>query len=513
MNKGLKILTGTLAAVVGAGAVGTACYYNVPSFKSKVNSALNIGKKTAEIKSGEMIDNPNEVKPISPEQFKTQYKVDLPTSFLGGQLFVKQLSNNNLLISSDIATGLLMYDVATDNVSKIELAYSGFKYFTEYDDLILFSSTEVSFFLNKEDYSCKLLSICVRYFVRLSTGNFVVSVGSYLASYYFLNYSTLKVEKIWGSVNSAHASNFYSTYLTDLGNDKFLLSLNCSSSSGCSKGLYYYDNTTMSVVEQIYSTGFEFVKLYEDDSRVILCSYDAGMFSFNKSDLSVTELITGTSYGHLYYVYTQDNISLFISHWGVYRYDIENNVCEKVYADTLTSGKVNDIALDNGNKMVISYDDYETNIYLLDIESLSLNSLVRLKCGYPELVKFSNGDLLIYLSQSAYAKNSTNVSWVSYKVCYFSNSDNTLKQLWSSYYADSIALDNGQLLFASYYSDSWSLYLFNPEDQSYKMVLKLDDFDSFEKQEDGTILINTGTGIDYEYDQLYESFRLVYNAN
>lgn len=504
MNKFGKIMAGTLSVVLGVGAVGGVCYSTIPSFKNKVNEIVRKDKIQTNNKANISVDpptditepdNPNEVKPITPEQFKSTYKVDLPSSFLGGYLYVKQLSNDNLLISSDIATGILFYNHETAKANKIELEYSGFKYYFEFEDYCVLSTTssKIALVFNKTDFSVKTLCECsLTDYKELSTGNFVF-VGDNL---YFVNRATLKCEYISGVAGS---SNFSTKYILDMGNDEIYFSK--TDSVG---GIFYYDNKTMSTCQRLNNKGLYYTLLKDETDRLIfVCS--EGLVAVNKED-KTTEFILTQAFNKIYCVFTVGNISLFVASSGFYSYSIEENTVEKFSI----SENMNDYMLFNtfnlidGSMLCFVWKGGHSCLhpFLLDIATNSCSYLFQNSGTDFHFLELDNGDLFIFPKSG-----STSVGYCQY----FTASDKTMKNLWNAYYGDYIVLDNGQILVCSKYGD-WELRLFNPEDQSSNLVLKLDNFESFEKQEDGTILIKTGTGIDYEYDQLYETFRLVYTA-
>ena len=163
MNTLGKIGIGALALTVGAGAVAGVWYYQVPSFRTKVDQAFNIGSSANIGNINNDILDDDSIKPITPEEFKTKYKFDLPTTFLGGQIFVKVLSSGNLLVSSSVCTSILFCNAETEEVTQQYLGFSNWTTFKELKNgSCLISSTETGSGLllyNISDNSIVQLSI------------------------------------------------------------------------------------------------------------------------------------------------------------------------------------------------------------------------------------------------------------------------------------------------------------------------------------------------------------------
>lgn len=496
MNKFGKIMAGTLSVVLGAGAVGGVCYSTIPSFKNKVNEIVRKDKIKTNNKANISVDpptdiaepsNPNEVKPITPEQFKSTYKVDLPSSFLGNYLYVKQLSNDNLLISSSVATSILFYNHETDKVKQIYLEKSSWQYYEEMDNGNVLIGGPVGilvmFDASNEQINCLFSSSGTGIFSRftkLSTGNYAVIGGCVL----FFNPTTLKTERI--------VSN--DCDIIDCGNDRLIMRY--------TDRLYYFDHLTMDEAARVGSVTNNYIYLLSQKEDIVWFVNNGGIYSFDFSTKTLNTIYSSSSLcNYLYDSYVKNDKVYFLTNKGCYSFNLTSN--EVIILATYSASYYGYFARDykNGNILCFCLTGNGYSLGLLDFTNESFSIIAeQLGSSYMRIEELSNGDFIMW---------SVPTSSSYYYSYYFHYDECTVAKIASWGVRDLIRLNNGKYLICT---NSPRLVMFDPEDQIVKDIFYLNGFESFEKQEDGTILIKTGTGIDYEYDQLYETFRLVYTA-
>lgn len=508
MSKFFKVSALGLGAVMGLGAIGSACYQFVPGVKNKVDNVIH---KNASVKIDKKddtkIDNPSEVEPITPGEFKSKYKVEIPTSFTGDLLYVKQLKNNDLLISSEIATSILYYKKDSNTTSQVELSFSSWKYFEEMEngDVLIGSSKSDSGLIRfyHETGECKRIYNSYNFgsFVLLNSGKYLIKSLSY--PLFLLTVETNKIEEI-GSYSGSDIIG-----LIELSEDKFILS------SG--NNYYYFNYSTMSKIKSLKgSVGGNLLKLYQDEEKLYFCS-TYGLFKFAFSTETIEEIgdynlnIKANSY-YFDFHFINGTKRIWIMGDCGFSFDISDFSIEVFYSQKSYYKNSLLFDLENGNKLILlstrsgssGYYDY----YLYDSSTNTLN-LLRSQRSDSKILsfsyeKFSNGILFL----SSFSSSS------GFYPFWFDFSDNTLKEIKTSEYSYGgyfTKLNNGKILICIQNS-VYYLSLFNPVDQTFKTIAKLDKFENFEENEDGTVLIKTGQTIDYEYDYRTDTLRLVYTV-
>lgn len=514
MNKFGKIVACTLGAVTVAGAVGAVCYNQIPAFKSTVNKAFKIGEDDKANIGLDVKDtttsNPNEILPITPEEFKATYKIAVPSEFLGEYLYVKKLSTDNLLISSSVCTSILYYKKATNETKQIYLENKNWKYFEELDngDVFIASSEDNSGLLvfNVADETVKKIyssdyGMYSRY--KLSTGNYYIGMNTYGL---FVDVSTYKVTSL-GYLISPDKS--YGSTFIDLGNDAFLISFYRSK-----KKLYYYDYATMSEAKSLGDLCC--IELFKDEERVVFLGSATTVYEFRLDDLSLTLLYTGEticSGGDTWLfptrVYNYGDNLLICGYGGFFKFD--KTACEySKVLDCYSAYKYSFRDLKNGHQIVYLQNTDYCLIFFFNTTTFEMTRLGSILCTSIYIEEFDNGDL--FIGGIGVNSNTSSSSGYLRYTYHFSNSTNTLKQLWyNGNGLGYIRLPNDKILALT----NQNLYLFNPADCSYTLLCKFDSSASLSlvEQEDGTVLIETGEDIKYEYDYKTDTLRLVYVAS
>lgn len=495
-----KLTIGILSTMVGLGVAGGVCYNTVPAFKISINNILKNNDNKASIS----FDNPGNdnnddgsIIPIKPGEFLRKYKYELPTSFLGGDMYVKVLSNNNLLVSSSIASGILLCDAQTESATIAFSTYSNWKYFHELDSgnylisstddssglvlynittntiepvfgdyqgytqiqksptgkYILFSAGKALVSYDEDTNSSELLvnNNYLYKFIVLENGNIVYSLsGSTYPGVYLKDIST-------GSNPRIHSGSSRCT-LISLGNNNCLI----SGPSSSYPGLYLYtseDNTVTQLLDTDYNYHLYSCKL--SDEIVFIGGYSSGIYSFNISDNTLTQ----------------------ISDSG-YRFNTF-------------------VPLNNGDWIIYSSDAYQ--FYIFNHEDNSFTLIPSAITGTIYTSELSNGDVIITCK---YRANYT-TNWKG--IYLYSDSNKTLSQLYGlDYYWDVLQpLSNGNCLIGS--TSSTNLLLYNATDGTVEILLKGITTSSIEEQSDGTYLIKTND-FDYEYDCDSDTIKLVYTV-
>lgn len=502
MNKFGKILACTLGVVTVAGAVGTMCYYEIPAFKTTADKWL----KRTEDKANIGLDvkdntptNPNEIIPITPEAFEATYKVVLPSDYLGGQVYAKKLTNGNLFISSSVATGLLYYDASANTTKQVYMEGSSWNYINELDngDVFICSQSNQGLLIFKsEAKQAEMLTSAyqISRFFKLSSGNYALFCDAYKCLY--IDAQTYKVETIWSK------SSWSLENLIDLGSDKFLLATGNSNF-----GLDYYDHTTMSTAQKICDTVSYIKEIFRDDTQVVFMSNYTKLLSFKFEDLSVETLAEFTSIGSkIYDIKYYGNNILLLASGGMYRLDKTTYEVEKLCSLSNYSYSVDNIALKDGNQLITIKSSTSLDIYFLNITEFSVSKLGIMKGSEFFIHKYDNGD--IFFGGLSLPNGYTEYSQ------YFSSTTNTLKNLWPYTNGFGYVLLPNDKILALTTNGSQGLYLFNPADCSYKVLCRFTSADGqgLIEQKDGTVLIETGEDIKYEYDYKTDTLRLVYVA-
>ncbi|MBQ8430593.1 MAG: hypothetical protein IJX26_01445 [Clostridia bacterium] len=367
MNTLGKIGIGALALTVGAGAVAGVCYYQVPSFRTKVDQAFNIGSSANIGNINNDILDDDSIKPITPEEFKTKYKFDLPTTFLGGQIFVKVLSSGNLLVSSSVCTSILFCNAETEEVTQQYFSFSNWTTFKELKNgSCLISCTETGSGLllyNISDNSIVQLSINgYNYTMFVETENKYIAFSNKVDYVLFYDMDSGELSSIKSGVSgniidvalstagfiyiySYHSSSVvYSLFkldlndfsvtrlnqnkeITDVSNASIIFSLtplsngNClvhSGSSNVKLQVYNYQTDTLSSLGWGYNTVTNTYQLTEN-KYLISSTSSVGLYLFNSEDNSLTEIMSeGKDYKKIHQYKNGD--MLFCGYTGVLVY-------------------------------------------------------------------------------------------------------------------------------------------------------------------------------------------------
>lgn len=497
MNNFSKILTGTLCTVVGVGAVGTACYYTIPSFRTKLNNILKDDNNlNVSIPSSpeEGSDNPDEVKPITPDEFKHIYKIALPNTFLGGDLYVKVLSNQNMIISSSIDTKILFYIADTEQTLERELDYSSWNVYCEIDDTTCLISSSKS---NSGIYSLNISTGEVEkvytqgnnfYFNKLKNNNYLINGTSGLLGYKVDIESFIEISK----------TSFSSRY--ELINGNYLLSRNASSS------LYLLNYETFELSE-INDFGFTSVIYTYPNGDLLFSSSGKGTYRFVVTDSSFVN-ISDVAYTNLKYLTTENDDIIFYSTSGLLILDSINNDLTIPCSDNIAS--CIPIKLNNGNYLMYKHDTSSGNIYYLNISTYSMNSIGSVINA--EVLVLDTGDVFIYPNENVTMNRHYLNSYI------FSIEDEELIKLSisssSSYkhLSKVFKISNGNLLAVGSYSGVDYLYYIDILTKTDKLLYQTREGILDICEEEGVCIIYLNDIFDLEYNFETDTMSLIYIA-
>ena len=139
-------------------------------------------------------------------------------------------------------------------------------------------------------------------------------------------------------------------------------------------------------------------------------------------------------------------------------------------------------------------------IRLINLETHMCSELLKPTYSLSTFVVLNNGNVIMMPSSS-------------HSIFYlFDSSLNTINSLgtYGYNYSQIIEFDNGNALLAS--PTHKCLLYFNDVDDTVKVLLREIVVTEFKMQEDGTCLINTEDGFDYEYNPETDTMRLVYTV-
>lgn len=507
---GKKALIGTLCAVATLGVVGGVCYNEIPSFKTTINKVFTSNNKAnIGIPDKNTSNNGDTLKPITPDEFLKTYKFELPVSFLGGDLYVKKLANNNLLVSSSVGKGILFCNAITEKVTFFELDVANWTLFHE-----------------------------------TSNGNcYISSTNSKNLGLLYFNIQDVSMTKIF-------ETGYNYSCFAELGNNEALISSSTSSSLLHHK----VDGTVVNYTLKITSI----FALPDDNCLMYQTSVGYGKFDTKTGTFTAIEnapaniptggvqIDCGNGNGLIY------SISNTSSTPGVYAYVYETNSFTELYS----SGYYFDqkVKLSNGKYILSSYvHGYFTGCLLLDCNSLTATLVSNVSAkysvmaeyedccllfssqgGYPkvvysltfednqctELLSSSNGinmhdlkdgSLLFYIPRSGTSSSNVAGFWI------FDATTKTISNPCTTGYDFTIIeeLDDGSLLLAGTTDGNKGykgLYYFNKEALTTNCLLYNNEVTSIEKQADGTYYITTVDEFDYEFNPETETIKLVYTV-
>lgn len=496
MSKFSKILTCSLAGILAIGGVGTACYYKIPSFQTQVkkvlktNNKANIGIDNSKNDEGKS-DNPSEVKPITPEEFKKIYKIELPASFLGDLIFVKNLKNNDLLISSSVSTSILYFNHIEETTKQVTLENKNWRYFEELENgdcVILSYDGGVPLLFKAETkeiikFQNSLEAKKTKRIKLLKNGKVAVIDYNNLK---ILNLENMTVEVI-GNIGSER------TNIIERDNGDLILYYS---------NIYLYklnsnDLFTVNIGNYLLEHSLDF-----NDNKVLFSSYyysiifDISTLTFKKlEDLKMSRPNLFYSTGNLYFFSDSGN--------GIYKFDTTDESFSKISSLYIRSGYENKVnVLKNGN--ILYYGD---NFFVFNIVDFSVNLLGQFNYRDFRFFEFENGDLFIYPKTIQQASGDEGCY-------YFKVKDNTLTKLtgyisFSNEFPDAFILSNNRVILKR---EDNQIYLFKQEDLSFVKLLSLKEEVNLILQDDGTVFIETGEDINYEYNPETDTIKVVYQV-
>jgi len=498
---GKKLTAGMLLGLAGLGCVGGYCYNTMPSFKNTINNIFKNNKTKSNISfdNNDSNNDDSAIKPILPGEFLKTYKYELPTTFLGGNLYVKVLKNNNLLVSSSVVPYILVCDAETGKVTEYLVSHSKWIYYYELENgNCIISSSEsdsgLCLYNASQNTISKIYDVGYNftYFEKTPIGNYIIfSPSNCLVSYDDINNTFI-------SLASSGASN-----IGILSNGNCLYS--SSSSASYSKGVWLV-NTQTGDKTRIYTEGYSWKFspllngncLISSDSNSIL-----GAHLYTSQDDSIIEL---TSEGYSYRSYSRqltDNILFVCGNSGTpFLWDLSNN--SKIEL-TITGSKFdNFIPLINGDYLVYSSSSYK--MYLLSCSDFSCIPISSSMQGpiYSRVLK--TGDVVITCNYRA--NFTTNFAGI----YLYSFNNKEIVQLHSSgtYWNKFGVLSNGNCLIGS--DTTNNLIYLNIENKTIKTLLIGFTVSKITEQDNGTYLIETSDEFDYEYDSESDTIRLVYKV-
>ena len=503
---GKKLAIGIISTILSVGVIGGICYQDIPAFKTSVNSffenasniSISIDKDTDDFK-----DNENEVKPITPEEFLKTYKFELPSTFLGGDLYVKKLTDNNLIISSSVSPGILICDTDTELINQIESQHSSWKFFKELSNgnCLISSSSKSSGLLlyNIQDNTVVDISINLNrigynydFYYQLANGDYFIfgdftdSSGT-SGSNLYLDSDNNITELDFGRKGSE--------LIFELKNGNCLL----TSTSTSSSGLYLY-NAVDKTFKSIYGgASWKFIEL---SGKCLMSSTEvAGLYVYNIEDNSVSKLLEdGKGYS---YFKLEDGNALVASNVMtsiIYKFNVEDNSLTELYSSGRYCSRY--IQLSNGNVLIgSSYNDYSKSSWLLyNSQGNSVTPLDSI-CYNAKYTVFSNGDILFCASSSGTAG-----------IYLFSLESNTFINIYTTGYNWKYVqeLANGDCLIGG--AASGGLLYYDSTTCKIRILLPSITVTAIIAQSDGTYLIETSDDFDYEYNPETDTIKLVYTV-
>lgn len=318
-----------------------------------------------------------------------------------------QITDKLVLITSGTGTtGVLLYDVETDEITTTDIGYHGSLYIYKVDDerfliacsggtnsgvRLFYTSTRTSELKHNVSYSWK-------YFARVGDSILIGSSNN--------NTGLLRFDVLTNEMSQIHTTGYW-TLLTAIGTKCFI-------SSGASNvlGLLQYNDSDKSL-KTISPEGYEWKTFIEIDGKVFASgrSYLKGLYLIE--DDTVAQ-IYADGYNYTYIHKIKDRVVINNTSKFLLIYDFTNKSIERI--DTPNGGYCA-YSVEIGDKLLLTsaYTNYEKlHIYNYDTNTVSENS---------STFKFSNYDTFKRDGENCYLSSSKPEKVM---ILYFTNADDSV---------------------------------------------------------------------------------------